>query len=127
MSGFRAPTELTPATGDQPISTPDGRPTFYMLSWMQRIQSFLGQPGSGGPGAGGVGSGGGGVTVSEQLNILNSEVTLALAQSFAPSRQDRKSSVTAEEVLAMRTVEPALAVSSATIAAFRAQIWFGNG
>lgn len=123
MSGFRAPTELTPATGDQPISDPDGRPTFYMLSWMQRIQSFLGQPG----GSTGSGSGGGGVTVSEQLNTLNSEVAAALSLSFAPARQERRSSVTAEEVLASVTTTPALAVAPATIAAFRAQIWFGNG
>lgn len=125
MSGFRAPTELTPATGDQPISTPDGRPTFYMLSWMQRIQSFLGQPGGGGTSGGGSG---GGATISEQLSTLNSEVAGALSLAFAsPGQQGRKSSVTAEEVLAIGTVAPPLAVSPATIAAFRAQIWFGNG
>jgi len=120
-TGFQAPTELTPATGDQPISAPDGRPTFYMLSWMQRIQSFLGQPGGSG------GGGAGGVTVSEQISILNSEIASLSAQVALPAAaQNRKSSITAEEVLAMMTNAPSLAVSPATIAAFRAQIWFGN-
>lgn len=126
MSGFQAPTTLTPPTGDQPISTPDGRPTFYMLQWMQRLQSLIGQPGgtSGGGGSGG----GGGATISEQVSILNSEVAGALSLAFAPpTQQARRSGVTADEVLAIGTAAPPLAVSPATIAAFRAQIWFGNG
>lgn len=122
MSGFQAPTTLTPPTGDQPISTPDGRPTFYMLQWMQRLQSLVGQPG------GSAGSGGSGATISEQVSTLNSEVSGALSLAFAPpTQQARKSSLTADEVLAIETVVPPLAVSPAMIAAFRAQVWFGRG
>ena len=78
--GHRAPTRLTPIEIDQPIADPaTGRPTPYFGQMVQRILSYLGQPGP--TTGGGTGGGGSGLTITEQLNTLNTQVEILQATS----------------------------------------------
>lgn len=120
QASFRAPSALSAPTGDQPLTNTDGRPTFYMLQWMQRIQSYLGQPTD--PPAGYY-------TITEQLNGLASDVAAA---TFAGSAAQPSSGLTTRQAIeAAAKVGNAPASSAApsagAIAAYRAQIWFAAG
>lgn len=90
MSGFgssnQAPTRLTPIVVDQPITDArTGQPTPYFAQMMQRVLSYLGQPGSS-TGTGTTSSSG--LTVSEQLTNLNTsvEVLQAAAGGVTPGQ-----------------------------------------
>lgn len=75
----QAPTRLTPIVLDQSIvDTASGRPTPYFGQMIQRILSYLGQPGS--TTATGT-STSSGLTVTEQLNNLTTSVETLQAAS----------------------------------------------
>lgn len=75
-SGNQAPTKLTPVSGDHPFGyTADGSPvkmTFEHFQMIQRILSYLGQPGQGNSN----GSPSSGLTIGAQLDILNNTVAV---------------------------------------------------
>lgn len=99
--GSGAPTRLTPISIDQPIVDPTtGRPTPFFGQTIQRILSYLGQPGSGSSGGTGGGSSSGStLTVSQQLTNLTNEVTIlqAAAGGTSPTQSGLVSRVTALE------------------------------
>lgn len=117
QSQFLAPGALAPATGDQPLVGPDGRPTFYMLQWMQRVVSYLGQPS------------GSSETITEQIGTIGAEAALALAQSVTNNTTSVSTSVTAAASAAAIGAVQALAAPNIApaIARFRAQLWFAAG
>ena len=91
-----APDRLTPISGDQPIGTDVAgntiKPTFYFFQTIQRILSYLGQPGQGSTNSAGTT-----LTVSEQLtNLTNAIESLQSTQgAVAPGIDGRLSSVEA--------------------------------
>ena len=122
QASFRAPSALSAPTGDQPLTNTDGRPTFYMLQWMQRIQSYLGQPTD--PPAGYY-------TVTEQLDNLAAEVAIATYMRQSGTSGSGASITGAEAIEAAAkaglSAGAALPPSAGSIARYRAQIWYGNG
>lgn len=73
MSGTApAPQRIVPPLPDQPITNPDGRASYPMTQWMQRLAAFVGPvPTTGGSGGSG---GSSGVSLSQQITNLTSTV-----------------------------------------------------
>jgi hypothetical protein len=81
----QAPTRLTPIVVDQPITDPKtGGPTPYFAQSYQRILSYLGQPGSATT-TGTTGSSG--LTVTEQLNNLSTQIEILQASAAGNTPQ----------------------------------------
>jgi hypothetical protein len=85
QSNTQAPTRLTPIVLDQPIvDARTGQPTPYFGQMIQRILSYLGQPGSATT-TGTTGSSG--LTVTEQLNNLSTQIEILQASAAGNTPQ----------------------------------------
>jgi hypothetical protein len=78
-----APQRIVPPLADQPISgTEDGRPSYPMIQWMQRISAQVGPVvTTGTPGTAG-GSGAPGFSLSEQVSNLTTVVNQMVTAGF---------------------------------------------
>lgn len=84
QSNTQAPTRLTPIVLDQPIvDAQTGQPTPYFGQVIQRILSYLGQPATSSSGGGS----GSGLTITEQITNLNTQVEVLQAQAAGNTPQ----------------------------------------